>query len=95
MLRVTLEAKERPFREILDHVKQLNLRRRGSQPLILKPQAQSILRARWKTRPACRRHAVRIAASASRRSSAIAISRMRNFWIFPVTVIGKTSTNFQ
>jgi len=33
MLRVTLEAKERPFREILDHVKQLNLRRRGSQPL--------------------------------------------------------------
>jgi UDP-N-acetylmuramate dehydrogenase len=33
MLRVTLEARERPFREILDHVKQLNLRRRGSQPL--------------------------------------------------------------
>jgi UDP-N-acetylmuramate dehydrogenase len=33
MLRVTLEGKERPFREILDHVKQLNLRRRGSQPL--------------------------------------------------------------
>jgi UDP-N-acetylmuramate dehydrogenase len=33
MLRVTLEAKERPFREILEHVKQLNQRRRGSQPL--------------------------------------------------------------
>ena len=33
MLDVTLNLKERPFREILDHVKQLNLRRRGSQPL--------------------------------------------------------------
>jgi len=33
MLSVTLELKERPFREILDHVKQLNQRRRGSQPL--------------------------------------------------------------
>jgi UDP-N-acetylmuramate dehydrogenase len=33
MLDVTLTLKPRPFREILDHVKQLNLRRRGSQPL--------------------------------------------------------------
>lgn len=33
MLSVTLELKERPFREILDHVKLLNQRRRGSQPL--------------------------------------------------------------
>ena len=33
MLGVTLELKERPFREILDHVKLLNQRRRGSQPL--------------------------------------------------------------
>jgi UDP-N-acetylmuramate dehydrogenase len=33
MLSVTLEARERPFREILEHVKLLNQRRRGSQPL--------------------------------------------------------------
>ena len=33
MLGVTLELKERPFRQILDHVKVLNQRRRGSQPL--------------------------------------------------------------
>jgi UDP-N-acetylmuramate dehydrogenase len=33
MLDVTLALKPRPFREILEHVKQLNLRRRGSQPL--------------------------------------------------------------
>ena len=30
--------------------------------------------------------------AAGETSSAIAISRMRNFWIFPVTVIGKDST---
>ncbi|MBI1956740.1 MAG: UDP-N-acetylmuramate dehydrogenase [Acidobacteria bacterium] len=33
LLSVTLEPKERPFREILDHVKSLNERRRQSQPL--------------------------------------------------------------
>jgi UDP-N-acetylmuramate dehydrogenase len=33
MLRVTLELIERPFREILDHVKTLNEKRRHSQPL--------------------------------------------------------------
>jgi len=33
MLDVTLALHPRPFREILEHVKQLNLRRRGSQPL--------------------------------------------------------------
>lgn len=33
MLRVTLELIERPFREILDHVKALNEKRRHSQPL--------------------------------------------------------------
>ena len=33
MLDVTLVLQERPFREILDHVKLLNQRRRGSQPL--------------------------------------------------------------
>ena len=33
MLDVTMNLKERPFREILEHVKLLNGRRRGSQPL--------------------------------------------------------------
>lgn len=33
MLHVTMNLRERPFREILDHVKLLNQRRRGSQPL--------------------------------------------------------------
>lgn len=48
-------------------------------------------------RPACRggAQAVGIAATASRPNSATAVSRMRNFWILPVTVIGKPSTNFQ
>ena len=41
------------------------------------------------------RYAVWIAAASPRPSSAIAISRIRNFWILPVTVIGKPSTSFQ
>ena len=34
-------------------------------------------------------------AALSSPSSSIALSRIRNFWTFPVTVIGKPSTNFQ
>ena len=41
------------------------------------------------------RHAVRIAAASPRPSSPIAISRIRNFWILPVTVIGNSSMTFQ
>ncbi len=33
--------------------------------------------------------------SASRRISSMLISRMRNFWILPVTVIGNSSTNLK
>ncbi len=40
-------------------------------------------------------YAVSIRAAAWRPSSSMLISRMRNFWILPVTVIGKCSTNFQ
>src|SRR5438105_227703 len=39
--------------------------------------------------------AVTTAAAASRPSSATATSRILNFWILPVTVIGNASTNFQ
>ena len=39
-------------------------------------------------------HAVLTAAAFVRPSSPMAISRMRNFWILPVTVIGNSSTNF-
>ena len=49
-------------------------------------------------RPGARGHAAYAAAAASvgaSPSSAIAISRIRNFWILPVTVIGNASTNFQ
>jgi len=40
-------------------------------------------------------HAVRIAAASPRPSSAIAISRIRYFWILPVTVIGNSLVIFQ
>ena len=40
-------------------------------------------------------HAVRMPAAASSPSSSMAASRILNFWILPVTVIGKPSTNFQ
>ena len=40
-------------------------------------------------------HAVSICAASSKPSSLIACSRRLNFWIFPVTVVGKLSTNFQ
>ena len=39
-------------------------------------------------------HAILTAAARSRPSSATLVSRMRNFWTLPVTVIGKPSTNF-
>ena len=42
-----------------------------------------------------RRHAVRIAAASCSPSSSMVAWRMMNFWILPVTVIGKASTNFQ
>jgi hypothetical protein len=42
-----------------------------------------------------RRQAVSIRAAAWRPSSSMLISRIRNFWILPVTVVGKASTNFQ
>ena len=40
-----------------------------------------------------RGQAVRAAATSCRPSSAIACSRIRNFWTLPVTVIGKASTS--
>ena len=40
-------------------------------------------------------HAVSILAASPRPSSAMEISLMRNFWTFPVTVIGNESTIFQ
>ena len=40
-------------------------------------------------------YAVSILATSSRPSSTMLISRIRNFWILPVTVVGKASTNFQ
>jgi hypothetical protein len=40
-------------------------------------------------------YAVLTFAAASSPSSAIAVSRILNFWILPVTVIGNASTNFQ
>ncbi len=40
-------------------------------------------------------YAVLVAAASCRPSSWIACSRMTNFCIFPVTVMGNTSTNFQ
>jgi hypothetical protein len=46
-------------------------------------------------RGSARRHAVSSAATCWSRNSAIAISRMRNFCTFPVTVVGNSSTNFQ
>jgi hypothetical protein len=39
--------------------------------------------------------AVESTAAGSNASSTIATSRIRNFWILPVTVIGKLSTSFQ
>ena len=41
------------------------------------------------------RYAVSIAAAAARPSSAIASSRMRNFWTLPVTVVGNSDAIFQ
>lgn len=41
------------------------------------------------------RQAIRTAASLWSPSSSTACSRIRNFWILPVTVIGKPSTSFQ
>src|SRR5437016_12704507 len=43
----------------------------------------------------CQRQAVLTPAASCRPSSSTAISRIRNFWTLPVTVIGKPSTNFQ
>ena len=41
------------------------------------------------------RYAVRTPAALDRPSSSTATSRILNFWILPVTVIGNASTNFQ
>ena len=42
-----------------------------------------------------RDQAVSTRSACSRPSSSMADSRMRNFWIFPVTVIGNESVSFQ
>ena len=61
------------------------------------PTPTSVGRVRGKSEPSRRfpGYAVSMPAAPPSPSSAVAISRMRNFCTFPVTVIGNESTSFQ